>query len=121
MKQRDAAAKQLDDCGIMTVVDEPALAHYCEQFAIWQDALASTRRKGLLITNKRTGAVHANPSINIANQAHDRLVKMMQEFGMTPSSRARVKIRPGFKRGADGGGTQQPTQNRFALIKGVAR
>lgn len=111
------AAGQLDKCGVLTVMDEAALVHYCEQYVIWQQALAHIRRKGMLLVDKKSGVPRANPSIRIANDAHDRLMKIMVEFGMTPSARARVKIRGGFRPDGKGGGAQTP-QNKFALIKG---
>lgn len=110
------AAQELDACGILTVVDEAALVQYCEQYATWQMAMAETRKKGMLITNKKTGYVSANPAIRIANSAHDRLLKLMQEFGMTPSARARIKVRDGFTPAAATAAVASP-QNRFALIK----
>lgn len=114
------AVKHLDECGIMTVVDEPALAHYCEQFVTWQTALESVRTKGLTVFNKRTGHIKANPAIKIANDAHDRLLKMMVEFGMTPSSRARTKTREGFKNPGPPGsrGSSSAPPNPFSLVRG---
>lgn len=107
------AVAQLNEVGVMTVMDRTALAHYCEQFVTWQTALANVRKKGLVLANKKTGILRQNPHLAIANQAHDRLLKMMQEFGMTPASRSGIKTRPGF-RAAE---TKRPV-NRFAVIQG---
>lgn len=119
-KAWDRAAKDLDACGILTNVDEAALAHYCEQFALWQEAVQHIKRNGMLLTSKKTGSVVPNPSIRIANSAHDRLVKMMVEFGMTPSSRARVRMRPGYQQAPADGSNGKPI-NRFAALKASAK
>jgi len=108
------AAAQLDACGVMTSTDEPALAQYCEQFVLWQDALAQVRQHGMMVRNEGTGVMKANPCIAVANNAHDRMVKMMREFGMTPSARASVKTRGGFSPKPDAA----QSKNRFAMMKG---
>lgn len=110
------AIQHLDSCGVITTLDEAALAQYCEHFSIHQEALLLIRKNGLLVKNKR-GLTHANPAIAIAHRTQEVLLKIMREFGMTPSSRTDIKTRPGFTPPPDPVSPKFP-QNRFALVKG---
>lgn len=82
-------ARQLEDSGVLTVMDAPALALYCEAFARWAQATAHVLKHGQVITSP-TGMQKQSPYLLIANKAHDQMAKMLVEFGMTPSSRSRV-------------------------------
>lgn len=87
-------AKQLTDAGILTALDCHALALYCEAFARWSDASQKLRLEGLVITTE-SGYACQSPYLPIANKAFDQMLKIMVEFGMTPSSRTRVsKVEP---------------------------
>jgi P27 family predicted phage terminase small subunit len=44
----------------------------------------------VIISDK--GGMYQNPWVAIRNRAMDQVVKISAEFGMTPSSRARVKV-----------------------------
>lgn len=97
-------ASDLYDAGLLTTVDRDALAAYCVAFARWRQAEEYVKKKGLVIfTSLKTdedGNVIGgnnpiqNPYLAIANKAFDQMCKLMAEFGMTPSSRTRVKIEP---------------------------
>lgn len=88
-------AQQLEEAGVLTVIDAPALALYCESFARWKQATNHILKHGQVITSP-TGVVKQSPYLLIASKAHDQMAKMLIEFGMTPSSRSRVtKVKPG--------------------------
>ena len=96
---RDAAKKEwrriapiLLDLGILTEIDTVALAAYCEAYASWVDASTSLAKTGTIIVAKDTGIVKANPLVNITSKFYDQMRAMLAEFGMTPSSRSRVKV-----------------------------
>lgn len=101
---------QLEPLGVLTVVDDVALAMYCEQFALWRAATDAIARDGL-VTISRHGVPKYSPHVGIAASAHDRMLRMLTEFGMTPASRPR--LRTGVDPKAPGAAS-----NPFASVKG---
>ena len=85
----------------MTVIDKDALAAYCTAFARWREAERQVAKRGLVVvTNVKSdddgnviggGNYIQNPWLAIANKAMEQMLKLEAEFGMTPSSRSRVK------------------------------
>jgi P27 family predicted phage terminase small subunit len=105
-------AKELYDAGLLTVIDRDALAMYCKAYQRWIEAEEQVAKRGtVVVTNvKRTpvekdadgnvigggeiiggGNYIQNPYLAIANKAMEQMLKLEAEFGMTPSSRTRVK------------------------------
>ena len=94
-------AKELYDAGLLTVIDRDALAVYCTAFARWREAEAQVAKRGLVVvTNVKKdedgnviggGNYIQNPWLAIANKALEQMLKLEESFGMTPSSRMRVK------------------------------
>jgi P27 family predicted phage terminase small subunit len=64
---------------------------YCVIFVRWKKAERMVREKGEIIKTA-AGNIIQNPYLSIANRALDQLNKLGAEFGMTPSSRSRVKV-----------------------------
>ncbi|WP_232340790.1 phage terminase small subunit P27 family [Burkholderia pseudomallei] len=87
--QWPTVAKQLSDAGLLTVIDAPALALYCEAFARWKDANDNIVKFGAVI-KAPSGFPIQSPFLAIANKTHAQMVRLLAEFGMTPSSRSRV-------------------------------
>jgi P27 family predicted phage terminase small subunit len=86
-------------CGLLTVVDRAALEAYCESYAQWKEAMEALRENGLTFATE-TGYVQQRPEVAIANSAPKAMRAFMGEFGMTPSSRSRVRV-PGKGEEAD--------------------
>lgn len=82
-------AGQLEACGVLTQIDAPALALYCETFARWRQATAKVLELGMMV-RAPSGYPVQSPYLSIANKAQDQMLKILVEFGMTPSSRTRV-------------------------------
>lgn len=82
--------KELFPLGLITTIDQDALAMYCVIFMRWLKAEKMVREKGEIIKTA-AGNIIQNPYLSIANRALDQLNKLGAEFGMTPSSRSRVK------------------------------
>lgn len=80
----------LHEAGILTAVDADALAAYCELHARWVEANEKIREYGLVIKSP-SGAPMQSPYFKISAITFDAMKAMLVEFGMTPSSRARVK------------------------------
>jgi P27 family predicted phage terminase small subunit len=86
-------ARQLHDAQILTQLDRPALALYCEAFARWTQANGQIQRFGAIV-KAPSGYPIPSPYLSIANKAFDQMAKIMAEFGMTPSSRSRINAEP---------------------------
>jgi P27 family predicted phage terminase small subunit len=82
--------RELYPLGLVTTIDRDALAMYCVIYVRWIKAEKMVRDKGEIIKTA-AGNIIQNPYLSIANRALDQLNKMGAEFGMTPSSRSRVK------------------------------
>lgn len=83
-------ARELYDAGLLTAIDKDALATYCVVYARWVEAEEQISRTGTVLKTK-DGNIIQNPYLSIANRCIDQLSKLEAEFGMTPSSRTRVK------------------------------
>lgn len=86
----EVAVKELHPLGLITTIDQDALAMYCVIFVRWMKAEKMVREKGEIIKTA-AGNIIQNPYLSIANRALEQLNKLGAEFGMTPSSRSRVK------------------------------
>jgi len=87
----------LYDAKLLTAIDHEALAMYCETVGIWVKATQQVNQSGMVGKTKAGNLIH-NPYLDIANRAKRDALRFMQEFGMTPASRARVIVGDG---GAD--------------------
>lgn len=88
-KQWRLVAKQLGELGLLTVLDEHALVLYCEAFARFRKASEELEAKGLMVESPN-GYLIPSPCVSIVNQSTSQMMKILTEFGMTPSSRTRV-------------------------------
>lgn len=83
-------ARELYDAGLLTRVDRAALAMYCQTWATWIKAEEECELKGEVITTTFGNFVQ-NPWRGVANKSLKLCQSLAAEFGMTPSSRSRVK------------------------------
>lgn len=94
----DRIVPELEVCGLLTKLDMAALAAYCSTFSMWQIAELRIRERALDDPNG-AGLMATGPNgfkmfshwLNVRNKALEQLRAFMAEFGMSPSSRARVK------------------------------
>jgi P27 family predicted phage terminase small subunit len=84
-------AQQLDDAGVLTQMDTAALALYCEAFANWHLATVQVHKHGPVIKGKNGDPIQS-PFLHVANKAWEQMLRILVEFGMTPSSRSRVQV-----------------------------
>ena len=84
-------AKELYPTGVMTVVDRTALEAYCSEYSKWVFASGQIQKHGMLI-KAQSGFPMQSPYLTIANKAQGEMRKWLVEFGMTPSSRAGLKV-----------------------------
>jgi P27 family predicted phage terminase small subunit len=89
-----AVASELDAAGVLTRLDQTALALYCETFVRWRHATDHVAQHGPVIVSP-SGLERLSPYLVIADRASEQMLKLLTEFGMTPSSRSRVsKVMP---------------------------
>jgi P27 family predicted phage terminase small subunit len=67
------------------------LAAYCQAHALWVEAVASIERYGTMIKSPN-GFPMQSPYVAAANKQVDIMVRIAAEFGMTPSSRTRIRV-----------------------------
>ncbi len=88
-------APELNKLGLLSRVDRSALAAYCQAYARWQAAEAVLSSEGLTYeyTNKN-GSTNTTlrPEVLVAKQYLQFLRAFCTEFGLTPSSRARMVL-----------------------------
>ena len=99
-EQWEKIVEPLINCGIYTVIDETALILYCETYVSWVEAMTHIQTEGSILKTDK-GYAYQNPWLQIANKKFEPLHKMLSEFGMTPSSRSKVKAVKG-KKDSDG-------------------
>lgn len=90
-KQWDRVAKDLHDCGLLTYIDQLALALLCENYAMWYDAKLLVDVEGFFCRSDN-GNLYQHPAVGAMNTAQKNLINLMREFGMTPSSRSTIKL-----------------------------
>ncbi len=83
---------------MLSKLDRAALSAYCSAYARWKsatDALELAAKKsahaGLLVETSN-GNLIQHPLVGIQRRAADDMVKFGAEFGLSPSSRSRLKI-----------------------------
>jgi len=88
-KFREMGAK-LARMRVMSDADVDALALYCVAFLRMVEADKRIRETGMMIKSPK-GYPIQNPFLAISNRARKDCQSILAEFGMTPSSRTRVK------------------------------
>lgn len=76
---------------MITKLDRAALVAYCTAWGDYVKACGKVEREGAVITSDK-GNLYQNPWVGIKSQSMERMLKISAEFGMTPSSRSRLKV-----------------------------
>lgn len=100
--------KKLLAAGLITELDELALRLLCESWELYELAKAETSVIGSLTSITEKGNVIQNPAIGIRNKAWAQIVKLCQEFGLTPSSRTGLNAE-----------TKPPEDESLAILRGL--
>ena len=85
------AGKVLQSVGLITELDMMILAAYCEAYSRWIQATLKVQEMGMVF-KKKDGTPGMNPYIRIAREAYDQMIKAGVQIGMSPSSRASLKV-----------------------------
>ena len=95
-------APVLDAMGCLTTADPHALAMLCDAYGDYLDARTIIRDEGRTYESRHLQMdaagntferviIRARPEVAMMSDAWKRMRVLMQEFGMTPSSRSRIK------------------------------
>lgn len=76
----------LDDLGVVTVAERVAMEQLAVAYANWRRCQEASDREGIVVDGKR------NANDIAARDWYDRLLKILVEFGLTPSSRTRIVV-----------------------------
>jgi P27 family predicted phage terminase small subunit len=81
--------RQLLRMGLVTEIDRPAFALYCQAWGRWVEAEDALRRYGVMVKSQ-SGFPMQSPYLAICNKAMEQMRSLLPEFGLTPASRTRV-------------------------------
>ena len=84
--------RHMKPSGILSPLDSTALSAYCLCYQQWLDADDKVRAMGVIVKQPNNNRPVQNPYLSISRAAMDRMLKILPEFGMTPSSRSRIKF-----------------------------
>lgn len=90
-EQWNHVGRMLFEMGVMTRLDSLALAMLANSVARWISAEATVKKTSDVLESGE-GGFYQNPYLSVANKAWEQMSKMLIEFGMTPSSRVRLKV-----------------------------
>ena len=93
-------AKKMELMGVLTEVDMAAFAGYCQAYARWREAEEFLSQHGTIFKTP-SGYVQQVPQVSIAMQNLKIMQSFCAEFGLTPSSRARLYANTGEKTDTD--------------------
>ena len=85
-------AKVLQEMRLLSKADRAALAAYCTAYARWVEAEEQVRKYGTIVKSPEKGFPMKSPYLTIADQSLETMRKFLIEFGLTPSSRSRIKV-----------------------------
>jgi P27 family predicted phage terminase small subunit len=86
-------APHLERCGLLTEVDGPAFARYCAAYSLWLKASEELNRDGLTVKGYRNHE-RKHPALTTLFRCEAVMGPLMQAFGLTPASRARLNVSP---------------------------
>jgi P27 family predicted phage terminase small subunit len=88
-KEWQRLAKEL--AGLDCSPNSTMLADYCQAHALWVEAVSSIERYGTMVKSPN-GFPMQSPYVAVANKQVDVMIRIAAEFGMTPSSRTRIRV-----------------------------
>jgi P27 family predicted phage terminase small subunit len=85
--------KKLAGCGLVTETDGPAFELLITAYLEWHEAAAKVAQTGPVWLEKGDGKIPKfaySPYWVLSQRAQTRLLSVLREFGMTPSSRSSI-------------------------------
>ena len=90
-KEWKRLSRELAALGLLTRLDRGLLAAYCQAHALWVEAVRSLERYGTMVKSPN-GHPMQSPYVAVANKQVEIMGRIAAEFGMTPSSRTRIRV-----------------------------
>jgi len=84
-------APELERLGLLTHLDRAAFAAYCQSFAQWRECQAVLEEQGSMYITAN-GRLKERPEVEMAKTLAQLTRAFAVEFGLTPSSRARLSL-----------------------------
>lgn len=82
----------LERLGLLSDIDTMAFAGYCQSYARWVEAeMHLSKGESVFVTPK--GYVQQTPWVSIAQNNLRNMLKFCEQYGLTPSSRARLSTK----------------------------
>ena len=101
-KEWERVVPSLAAQGVLTEWDRAPLVMYCHQWALYIEATDELNSLPTKMIVSPSGLAKPHPLIKIKNDALVQLLKLAQEFGLTPATRSRVeRIEKGEEPDAD--------------------
>ena len=85
-------SKELGMLGLLTGVDRATFAAYCDAYSTWYEANEELKDRKSLFFKTNTGYWQQHPAVGVKHTAMKIMLSFAVEFGMTPSSRARIGV-----------------------------
>jgi P27 family predicted phage terminase small subunit len=89
----ETIAELIETPGLLTEVDGPALALYCDSWRQYHEYDEEIRKEGNTIISLTAG-MKANPLLSRRDAAKADAIKIGALFGLNPSARASMKLQP---------------------------
>lgn len=87
----DRVTKQLLKLNIISEIDRASLTAYCTAWGTYVKACKKLEKESEVMISD-AGGMYQNPWVAIRNKAMEQILKFSAEYGMTPSSRTRIKV-----------------------------
>lgn len=108
----DRISVELFNAGMLSGIDLAGLAAYCSIYARWREAEALLQKSGMIISSPN-GYPIQSPYLAIVNKCLQQMRGYLQEFGLSPSSRSRVRApNKGGEAAGDDDGDEWTTMQR---------
>ena len=88
-------SKVLLDMGLLSTADRAALAAYCVTYSRSVEAEKIVKKFGTIVKSPVKNFPMKSPYLCIAEGAMEQMRKLLVEFGLTPSSRSRIRVPEG--------------------------
>lgn len=82
--------RALDKTGILSDTDLDAITLYCVTYSRWRNACVEVNRDGTSLVSD-LGGIKSNPALAVISQCERQMSSLLDSFGLTPSSRSRVR------------------------------
>jgi len=89
LEEWEKVSKSLKQDGRLAMVDQAALAMYCDSLSLYIRASINVQSKGYVVVGGH-GSENPSPWLKIMHDAYVRFVKLATEFGFTTAAREKL-------------------------------